>query len=55
MVKLAQVRRVELNRPGAFDQPRTTDEVLQRLEPVGRKRFEDFLRKIKRLEDQQVG
>jgi hypothetical protein len=59
MVKLAQVHRVELDRPGAFDQPRTTEEVLQRPEqrvgPVVRKMFEDFLRKIKRLEDQEVG
>ena len=55
IVKLALIHRVELGQPKAFDLPRTTEEVLQRLEqrvgPVVRKMFEDFLRKIKRLED----
>ena len=58
MVKLAQIHRVELGRPKEFDKPRTMEEVLQRLEqrvgPMRRKMFEEFLKKMEKLEDQEV-
>ena len=59
MVKLAQVHRVELGQPKAFDQPRTKEEALaqfeERVGPQGRRAFEGFLRKIERLEAEQNG
>ncbi len=57
MVKLAQVHRVELGEPKAFDMPRTKEEALDQLEerigPKGRRLFEDFLRKAERLEAEE--
>ena len=58
MVTLAKVIRWEVGTPGAFDRPRTPEEVMDRLEerigPKGRKLFEQFLRKVNRLEEQQL-
>ncbi len=58
MIKLALVHRVELGPAGEFDKPRTKEEVLQRLErrvgPAVRKIFEDFLKKVEKLKDQEV-
>ena len=49
MVTLAKVIRWEVGTPGAFDRPRTPEEVMDRLEerigPKGRKLFEQFLQK----------
>jgi hypothetical protein len=54
MVKLALVHRIELSQPRDFDRPRSPEEVLAELEervgPEGRRMFEDFLCKVKRLE-----
>ena len=59
MVKLAQVHRVELGQPQAFDKPRTVEEVLDQLEervgPGDRREFEGFLRKMERLEAEGNG
>ena len=58
MVTLAKVIRWEIGEPGAFDRPRTPEEVMDRLEerigPKGRKLFEQFLRQVNRLEEQQL-
>jgi hypothetical protein len=58
MVTLAKVIRWEVGTPGTFDRPRTPEEVMDRLEerigPKGRKLFEHFLRKLNRLEEQQL-
>jgi len=58
MVTLAKVIRWEVGTPGAFDRPRTPEEVMDRLEerigPKGRKLFEQFLQKVNRLEEQQL-
>jgi hypothetical protein len=58
MVTLAKVIRWEVGTPGAFDRPRTPEEVMDRLEervgPKGRKLFEQFLRKVNRLGEQQL-
>lgn len=49
ILKIAQVHRVEVGRPEAFDRPRTREEALQRLEesagPEARKLLEGFLKK----------
>jgi hypothetical protein len=54
MVELALVQRIELGQPRDFDRPRSPEEVLAKLEervgPEGRRLFEDFLRRVKRLE-----
>jgi hypothetical protein len=54
MVKLALVQSAELGRPTPFERQYTPEEVIARLEqrvgPEGRQLFEDFLRKVKRLE-----
>jgi hypothetical protein len=59
MVKLALVHRVEIGQPKAFDKPRTVEEALDQLEqkvgPRGRREFEKFLRKMKRLEAGRTG
>jgi hypothetical protein len=60
MVKLAQVRRVELGRPTEFDLPSSREEALRRLEeragPVARKMLENFLAQVAKLEaDQEAG
>ena len=58
MVTLAKVIRWEVGTPGAFVRPRTPEEIMDRLEervgPKGRKLFEQFLRKVNRLEEQQL-
>jgi hypothetical protein len=58
MVTLAKVIRWEVGTPGAFDRPRTPEEVMDRLEerigPKGRELFEQFLQKVNRLEEQQL-
>jgi hypothetical protein len=47
---------VEIGPARAFDRPRTPEEIMDRLEervgPKGRKLFEQFLRKVNRLEEQ---
>jgi hypothetical protein len=54
MVKLAMIHRIELGQPQAFEQRRTREEVLQKMEeragPVGRKMLEKFLVKLDKLE-----
>ena len=58
MVTLSKVIRWEVGEPGAFDRPRTPEEIMDRLEerigPQARKLFERFLRKVRKLEEQQV-
>jgi hypothetical protein len=58
MVTLSKVIRWEVGEPGAFDRPRTPEEIMDRLEerigPQARKLFERFLRKVQKLEEQQV-
>ena len=57
ILKIAQVHRVEVGRPEAFDRPRTREEALQRLEesagPEARKLLEGFLKKVDKLERDQ--
>ena len=57
MVTLAKVVRWEIGEPGAFDRPRSPEEVVERLErrigPEGRKLFERFLREVQQLEERQ--
>jgi hypothetical protein len=57
MVTLAKVIRWEIGEPGAFDRPRSPEEVMNRLEqrigPEGRKLFERFLREVQQLEERQ--
>ena len=57
MLKIAQVNRVEVGRPEAFDRPRTPEEALQRLEesagPEARKLLEGFLKKVDKLQRDQ--
>jgi len=57
MVTLAKVIRWEIGDPGAFDRPRSPEEVVERLEqrigPEGRKLFERFLREVQQLEERQ--
>jgi hypothetical protein len=54
MAKLALVQAAELDQPKPFERQYTPEEVIARLEqrvgPEGRRLFEDFLRKVKRLE-----
>ena len=54
LVKLAMVHRVELGQPQAFGRPRTREELLQKMEertgPLGRKKLEEFLDMLEKLE-----
>ena len=54
LVKLAQVLKVEIGPVGAFDQPATTAEALDRLEqragPQARAMLEQFLEQVKEVE-----
>ena len=54
MVKLALVQGAELDQPRPFERQYTREEVIAKLEertgPEGRRLFENFLRKVKRLE-----
>ena len=54
MVKLAMIHRVELGQPHAFEQPRSREEVLQKMEERagldGRKMFEKFFARLDKLE-----
>ena len=54
MVKLALVQAAELDQPKPFERQPTPEEVVAKLEqrvgPEGRRLFENFLRKVKRLE-----
>ena len=54
MVKLALVQAAELDQPKPFERQHTREEVVAKLEervgPEGRRLFENFLRKVKRLE-----
>jgi hypothetical protein len=58
MVTLSKVMRWEVGEPGAFERPRSPEEVMDRLEqrigPQARNLFERFLRKVQKLEEQQV-
>jgi hypothetical protein len=57
MVTLAKVIRWEIGEPGAFDRPRSPEEVMDRLEqrvgPEGRRMFERFLKQITQFERRQ--
>ena len=57
MVTLSKVMRWEVGEPGAFERPRSPEEVMDRLEqrigPEGRKLFEGFLREVQQLEERQ--
>jgi hypothetical protein len=57
MVTLSKVMRWEVGEPGAFERPRSPEEVMDRLEqrigPEGRKLFERFLREVQQLEERQ--
>jgi hypothetical protein len=54
MVKLALLEAAELDQPKPFERQHTREEVVAKLEervgPEGRRLFENFLRKVKRLE-----
>jgi hypothetical protein len=54
LVALSRVIRWEVGTPGAFERPRSPEEIMDQLEervgPVGRHLFGDFLRRVKRLE-----
>ncbi len=54
LVKLAMIHRIELGQPQAFEQPRTREELLQKMEeragPAGRKMLEKFLTRVDKLE-----
>ena len=57
MAALSKVIRWEVGEAGAFDRSLTPDEIMDRLEkrvgPKGRKLFEQFLRKVNKLQVQQ--
>ena len=57
MVALSKVIKWEVGEAGAFDRSLTPDEIMDRLEkrvgPKGRKLFEQFLRKVNKLQAQQ--
>jgi hypothetical protein len=57
MVALSKVIRWEMGETGAFDRSLSPDEIMDRLEervgPKGRKLFEQFLRKVNKLQAQQ--
>ena len=54
LVKLAMIHRIELGPPQTFEQPRTREEVLQKMEeragPAGRKMLAKFLNRLDKLE-----
>jgi hypothetical protein len=54
---LARVIKWEFGPAGAFDRPRTPEEIIDKLEerigPKGRALFEDFVRKINMLQAEQ--
>ena len=54
LVKLAMIHRIELGPPQTFEQPRTREEVLQKMEertgPAGRKMLAKFLNRVDKLE-----
>jgi hypothetical protein len=54
MIKLAMIHRIELGQPQAFQQPRTREEVLHKMEErtglAGRKMLEKFLVRLDKLE-----
>jgi hypothetical protein len=58
IVSLARMIRWEVGGVGAYDRPRSPEEVMAKLEdrvgPEGRPLFEQFLRKVKKLEEQQA-
>jgi hypothetical protein len=58
MVKLALAHPVELYPPGGSDRRQTPEEIMAKLEervgPEGRKMFERFMRRVRRLEEQQL-
>jgi hypothetical protein len=58
MVALSRIMKWEIGKPGEFDKPRTPEEIMDKLEervgPEGRKMFERFLRRVRRLEEQQL-
>ena len=58
LVRLAQVLKVEIGSVGAFDQPQTTAEALDRLEqragPKARAMLEHFLKRIKEVEERAL-
>ena len=58
LVRLAQVLKVEIGSVGAFDQPQTTAEALDRLEqragPKARAMLEHFLERIKEVEERAL-
>jgi hypothetical protein len=53
MVSLARIIKWEIGTPGAFDRPRSLEEIMAKLEerigPEGRKLFEQFLKKVNKL------
>ena len=57
MVALSKVIRWEVGQAGEFDRALTPEEIMDRLEkrvgPGGRKLFEQFLRKVNKLQMQQ--
>jgi hypothetical protein len=57
-VSLARIIRWEVGGVGAYNRPSSPEEVMAELEkrvgPEGRQLFEQFLRKVKKLEEQQA-
>jgi hypothetical protein len=57
IVALARIIKWEFGSAGAFDRPRTPEEIIDKLEerigPKGRALFEDFVRKINMLQAEQ--
>jgi hypothetical protein len=57
MVALARIVRWEIGTPGDFERPRSSAEIIQKLEervgPEGRKIFERFLKQLSRLQEKQ--
>jgi hypothetical protein len=56
-VSLARIIRWEVGPTGGFDRPRIPEEIMDKLEervgPEGRKLFEQFLKKVNRLQERQ--
>ena len=57
LVSLARILKLEVGALGAFDRPRSPEEVMDKLEervgPEGRKLFEKFLEQVNKLQEQQ--
>jgi len=57
IVSLARIIRWEVDSPGAFDRALSPEEIMDKLEervgPKGRKLFEQFLRKVNKLQAEQ--